>query len=243
MKPYQSDAICDLAAALAKAQAEMTHASKDAKNPHLKSKYADLSAVIDAARPHLAKNGLSVVQVTETDEAGTVVLMTQLSHASGQWVRGWYPVKPVKNDPQGFGSALTYARRYSYAAIVGVAASGEDDDGNAATNGGPASPRNEPEYRGVFDSRDLLDAFIKNCIDAIGKADRLAEVKNQKTLNMAKWGAMKDSGIAADKDGYERIVAAYNAAFARHQPKPATVDAAKGAASLPPDVANDPIQY
>jgi hypothetical protein len=241
MKQYQSEAINDLAAALAKAQAEMTHASKDAKNPHLKSKYADLSAVIDAARPHLAKNGLSVVQVTDPGELDTVVLMTQLSHASGQWVRGWYPVKPVKNDPQGFGSALTYARRYSYAAIVGVAASGEDDDGNAASGGSPAAPKTEPEYRGVFDTRDLLDAFVKSCVAAIGRADNLAEVKSQKTLNLAKWGAMKDSSNAPDREGYERIVAAYNEAFAKYQPKPTTVDAAKGAASLPADVANDPI--
>jgi hypothetical protein len=132
----QSDNINDLAAALAKAQASITHATKDANNPFFKSKYADLPAVIDAARPHLAANGLSVVQITESFPDGNVTLVTQLQHASGQWIRGTYPVKPVKADPQGLGSAITYARRYAYCAITGVAAAGEDDDGNAASNAG-----------------------------------------------------------------------------------------------------------
>jgi hypothetical protein len=243
MKQYQSENINELATALAKAQAEMTHAAKDSKNPHLKSKYADLSAILDAARPHLAKNGLSVVQITESDEAGSVILMSQLSHASGQWIRSWYPVKPVKNDPQGFGSALTYARRYSYAAIAGVAASGEDDDGNAASNGNQSAANNEAEKSSVFETSELLSVFVKNCIEALGKSDSLEDVKNQRILNLAKWNAMKNSASNADKAGYEQIVSSYNEMFTKHQAKPTTVEAAKAAVSLPADVANDTIPF
>src|SRR3954463_13098825 len=105
MRQYQTESINELAAALAKAQADMTHAGKSVDNTFFKSKYADLPAVIDAAKPHLAKNGLSVVQIPDFDESGKVTLMTQMMHSTGQWIRSWYPVTPVKNDPQGLGSA------------------------------------------------------------------------------------------------------------------------------------------
>jgi hypothetical protein len=136
---YQSESINELAGALAKAQAEITHAKKDENNPFFNKKYADLPAVIDAARAALSKNGLCVIQATQMMDDGRVYLVTQLSHSSGQWIRSSYPLKPVRDDPQGMGSALTYARRYAYASIVGVAASGEDDDGNAASNPGAAN--------------------------------------------------------------------------------------------------------
>ena len=167
-KQYQSEAINELAAALAKAQAEMQHAGKTAENPFFKSKYADLPAVIDAARPFLAKNGLAVTQPIDIDESGNLTLVTQLSHASGQWMRSWYPVRPVKNDPQGLGSAVTYARRYSYCSLVGVAAD-DDDDGNAAsgnTNGNghaqPAPPA-APAYRPHDPVRPQKDAYVVAC--------------------------------------------------------------------------------
>lgn len=242
-KQYQSDTINELATALAKAQAEMTHAAKGVDNTFFKSKYADLPAIIDVARPHLAKNGLSVVQLPDVDEAGNITLMTQLMHASGQWMRSWYPVKPVKNDPQGFGSALTYARRYSYASITGVSAVGEDDDGNAASE----KSNKPPEYKGVFDSEDLLSTFVANCVTAIKAAENGPAVKDQKELNLAKWNAMKDSSNPLDRGGYEAIVATYNEAFnkfkAMKEAKPSTVDAAKQAALLPASVANDQIDF
>lgn len=142
----QSESIAKLAEALAKAQADMSHAHKGAENPFFKSKYADLPAVIDAARPHLTANGLSVMQVTDFDEAGMWVV-TQLSHSSGEWIRGRYKINPVKNDPQGVGSAITYARRYSYQAMVGIATSMDDDDGNAASGNGVKKVSSAAENR------------------------------------------------------------------------------------------------
>lgn len=128
-----SSGLAELAKALAKAQGAMGAAKKDAMNPHFKSKYADLAAVWDAIRAPLADNGLSVVQrVTSAREGVTVE--TILLHASGEWVRDrcWLPV--AQQTPQAYGSAITYARRYSLSALVGVAAD-EDDDGNAASDG------------------------------------------------------------------------------------------------------------
>lgn len=126
----------ELATALAKAQAEIKTALKDSKNPHFKSSYADLTSVWDACRQALTANGLSVIQKTDFSE-GEVWLETILLHASGEQIAGRYPLRPQQQTPQGFGSALTYARRYSLAAMVGVVAD-EDDDGNAAS-----APRHE----------------------------------------------------------------------------------------------------
>lgn len=126
----QSEQINELAAALAKAQGAIKGAAKDTANPFFKSKYADLASVWDACRTQLTANGLSVIQ-TMDDSQGGVTVVTTLAHSSGQWIRGRLTMKPVKDDPQGIGSAITYARRYALAAMVGVAP--EDDDGNAAS--------------------------------------------------------------------------------------------------------------
>lgn len=126
----------ELGTALAKAQAEIKAALKDSKNPHFKSSYADLTSVWDACRAALTKNGLSVIQKTDFSE-GEVWLETMLLHSSGENITGRYPLRPQQQTPQGYGSALTYARRYSLAAMVGVVAD-EDDDGNAAS-----APRSE----------------------------------------------------------------------------------------------------
>lgn len=129
---HKSDSIDALAAALAKAQAKIESATKSAKNPFYKSSYADLPAVWEACRKPLTDNGLSVVQLTDTSENGTV-LESVLMHSSGQWISCHYPIKAVKDDPQSMGSALTYSRRYSLMALVGIVADFEDDDGNAAS--------------------------------------------------------------------------------------------------------------
>ena len=127
-----SPTIGKLAGALAKAQAKITGATKDSENPFFKSKYADLAAVLDAARGPLSENGLAVIQTTAYDNTG-ICMITTLAHESGEWIRGKLWLRPTKADPQGMGSAITYARRYAYAAIVGIAQ--VDDDGNAASAG------------------------------------------------------------------------------------------------------------
>lgn len=125
----QSETIGTLAAALAKAQGEIENAKFNRVNPHFKNKYADLTAIFDAVRSPLSKNELAVTQTIEVRETG-MVLSTKLMHSSGEWLGSEYPL-PVSARPQEFGSALTYAKRYSLASIVGVSAD-EDDDANAA---------------------------------------------------------------------------------------------------------------
>ena len=135
----QSPEIDKLAAALAVVQAGLKPAVKDAVNPHYKSRYADLSAVWDACREALGANGLSIVQVGDVTDQYQAVLHTRLLHVSGQWIGGVYPLAPAAAGPQAMGSALTYARRYCLAALLGIVAE-EDDDGNAAS-APPARPR------------------------------------------------------------------------------------------------------
>jgi hypothetical protein len=130
-----SEARGALAKALATAQSQIKGATKDATNPHFKNKYADLSSVWDACRKPLSENGLSILQYTVIHE-GQPALVTMLLHVSGESVEGLTPLLVGKQDMQALGSAITYARRYGLAAMVGVAP--EDDDGQAAvaTNGG-----------------------------------------------------------------------------------------------------------
>ncbi len=125
----QSEQINELAASLSKAQGKITGALKDSSNPFFKTKYADLASVWDACREQLSANGLAVVQ-TVSGEGEMLRVTTSLIHSSGQWMRDTLPLKPSKSDPQGIGSAITYARRYALAAIVGVAQI--DDDAEAA---------------------------------------------------------------------------------------------------------------
>lgn len=142
----------DLHAAMAKAFSEIEGASKDRYNPAFKSKYADLSSVVEAVKPALRKNCLFFAQITHEQQGG-VCVETVVHHASGQSMSfGKLFVPASKQDAQGYGSALSYARRYSLMTAFGVCP--EDDDGNAAVKQAPqrAEPadRIDDEQRGVL---------------------------------------------------------------------------------------------
>lgn len=124
-----SQALDQLATALAAAQAKMGNAAFNRVNPHFKSKYADLAAIREATLPALTANGLAIVQYTSAGADGEIWLTTKLLHKSGQSIEGTYPI--ARGTPQQMGSALTYAKRYSWSAMCGVAAD-DDDDANAA---------------------------------------------------------------------------------------------------------------
>lgn len=107
----------------------MENAVKDTSNTFFNSKYATLASVLNAVRGPLASNGLSIVQHSRSAGTG-VVVSTMLMHESGEWLCDKGPLLPVtKKDPQGYGSAITYGRRYGLSSILGI--SQEDDDGNA----------------------------------------------------------------------------------------------------------------
>ncbi len=120
----------NIAAAYAHAFAEIEAATKTASNPHFKSKYADLTSVIDAIKPHLVKHDLFFIQRPRPSDGG-VTIETSLHHVSGEELNlGILFVPANKNDAQAYGSALSYARRYALVTAFGVPT--EDDDGNAA---------------------------------------------------------------------------------------------------------------
>jgi hypothetical protein len=131
----KSETIANLAAALTKAQAEMSGAKKSAKNPFFKSKYANLEEVIHCVKEPFANNGLSFAQFPVSED-GSAGVETIIMHESGEFISNSFMLKCAKNDPQGMGSAITYARRYGLQAAVGVPA--EDDDGEVAMKRKPA---------------------------------------------------------------------------------------------------------
>jgi len=186
----QSDKLDALFAALSKAQGEIAGAKKDSTNPFFKSSYADLASVCDALREPFTKNGLSYIQLTEED--GTVV--TMLCHSSGQWIKGRLKIDPVKKDPQGIGSAITYARRYALAAIAGVAQI--DDDGEAAMS------RKAEEHRFKPGEKDKIISQVKDCLDSgdgHGIKEIFAEYDTQEE-KIKVWSLFSSSERAAIKE-------------------------------------------
>ncbi len=127
-----SESLARIGAALSKAQASVKVAIKGSTNPHLKTRYADLSSVWAACRAVLAENELSVVQLPVSDDPGYVALETMLLHSSGEFISARCRVRLPKDDPQGAGSGLTYLRRYALSAALGIVAD-EDDDAEAAS--------------------------------------------------------------------------------------------------------------
>lgn len=152
-----------VAAALVKAQKEFGPALKSSSNPHFRSKYADLSACVEAVIEGLNNNGIALMQRVSPSDSG-VIVETVFIHESGEMINcGQLHVPASKHDAQGYGSALTYARRYSLMAACGIAP--EDDDGNAASKRptAPAAP-----------TPDITDHLA--AIQASANSDELATV-------------------------------------------------------------------
>jgi hypothetical protein len=167
-----------LAKAMARAQGDLGPVLKDKTNPAFKSKYADLGAVLEAILPALNRAGLSLIQSPSYD--GSLVGVTSvLLHESGEWMEATLHMKPVKMDPQGIGSCITYARRYAALAIAGAAP--EDDDANAASGAvdrgqrvvkvdvGPVDMPSGMTNRDAKDLHGKLARGIENCgsLDAL----------------------------------------------------------------------------
>jgi len=132
-----------LVEALIAAQKEFAPALKLSENPHFRSKFVDLATAWDAVKTALWNHGLTVLQTTDVRENGATVLVTHLEHTSGQQRISVYPLIPAKDrDPQALGAALTYARRYTLMAILGLAP--EDDDGETASKKGNSEPPKAP---------------------------------------------------------------------------------------------------
>lgn len=166
----------ELAAALVKCQSMVEGAKKGKKNDHFRSKYADLGAVLDACSEALSSSGLAVLQFPTQGPPGTVGLRTVVVHETGQSIEDTFymPLKDSTN-PQAVGSALTYARRYSLMAALGIAP--EDDDGNAAarSSGVQSTSVTAPK---VVDTDGLRKLFISSFESAQkhGQVDKMKAV-------------------------------------------------------------------
>ena len=176
-----STEINELAAALAKAQGEIENAGKNAKNPHFKSTYADLSEVLNVARPVLSKHGLSIVQMPVSSDDSKIGVITRLMHSSGQYIQSSLDIKVGGNNPaHAAGSAITYLRRYSAAAFVGIAQ--EDKDANDVV---PAKVVNVPDE----DLVAMIDSLPTECREKMstwdGDIKSLTEVQKRWIRNNA----------------------------------------------------------
>jgi hypothetical protein len=145
-----SEQLKEFYTALSKFQGSIKGAIKDSENPFFskgdkKSLYADLDACWEAIREELSKNGFSIIQ-GEAFKETMWIMETRLAHSSGQWIETDYPIKAIKEDPQTFLAASTYARRGSLSAIIGL--SQRDDDGNEASER-PVQTRQQPEIKNV----------------------------------------------------------------------------------------------
>lgn len=215
----KSEQINELAAALAKAQAKIESASKSARNPFYKSNYADLPAVWAACREHLSSNNLSVAQLTDTGEHG-ILLETVLMHSSGQWISSLYPVNPVKDDPQGLGSAITYARRYALMALVGIVADFEDDDGEKAM--GREAPitysASKPSQHETIHGPSTLRASPPTGDNAKAKAwtmEAIAAIRRASGEELKAWKRLNAKALekldATEPEMYQDVIDNFNA--------------------------------
>ena len=180
-----------IATALVKAQKEFGPALKSSSNPHFRSKYADLAACVEAVIEGLNNNGIALTQRVSPCENG-VIVETVFVHESGEVINcGQLHVPAAKQDAQGYGSALTYARRYSLMAACGIAP--EDDDGNAASKRptAPAAP--------AVDVTDHIAA-----IEASANSDELAKMYQDAIKACGQDQAAQAKVIAAKKARIER---------------------------------------
>ncbi len=162
--------------AFVKAQKEFAPALKSSSNPHFKSKYADLAACVEAVIDALNNNGIAMIQRTHDDERG-VTVETVFIHESGECLEGGrLHVPAAKQDPQGYGSALTYARRYSLMAACGIAP--EDDDGNAASQPRKQAANQAPQQAQGKQAGPEPDAEILAQFNAAATVPALTQVMN-----------------------------------------------------------------
>lgn len=178
MKLFYSKDIGELSKALAAAQTEMGRAAKDSTNPHFKSKYADLNSCLDAVLPALNKHGIALTQFPGNDDE-RISLVTMLTHSSGQYMGSEATMKAERAGPHAHGSALTYLRRYSVAAVCGLMQ--EDDDGNTAqaATSKPTAAKSISESQAA-QLQDMIDATGTDMAKFLGymQVDKIAAMSS-----------------------------------------------------------------
>lgn len=177
--------------ALAKAQGEIEAASKDKVNPAFKSKYADLTSVWAAIRPSLSKHGISITQWPIHSADGRLHIVTRLAH-DGEWITAHFSIPVVKQDPHGYGSATTYAKRFSLAACVGVVAD-DDDDGNAASNRPTYEPKQVTPSATVAAPSAPVESLGDQIVRRFNEASSAAEFEGHVQRAQARWDKLSNT--------------------------------------------------
>jgi hypothetical protein len=180
---HKSESITNIAKALILFQVKMGEVYKDAKNPFFKSSYATLSTIQESIKEPLIESGLTVCQFP-TGEHG---LTTLILHESGEYLLSNYTMTPVKNDPQGIGSCITYQKRYALVSALNLNVQDEDDDANKATYG-----NNKPEDKPWLNKGKVFDAAVTKLksgdttIEKIKSAYKLSKEIETELLNQIK---------------------------------------------------------
>ena len=196
----KSESIVKLAIALAKFNTEVGSISKDASNPFFKKDYVTLDKLIISTKDILAKNGLSVMQFP-TEKEGMVGVITILTHESGEFIESEpFYLKPVKNDPQSYGSAITYARRYSYQAVLSLN-TGEDDDAHCAVH--YKEEEGEEDVMNEYVPKRLSEAQIKRLYAIAAKAN----IEKSMVLKAIKQEFKVEKAELLTKDQYDELCA------------------------------------
>ena len=152
----KSQTISELCKALTLFHVKVGDIVKDAKNPFFKSSYATLQNIQEAIREPLIECQLTVSQHPEGEHGLTTILM----HSSGEWIESYYVMTPVKNDPQGIGSCITYQKRYALVSILNLSVNDPDDDGNQATYGNK-NPNDKKELPWLNNDSNVYLAAIE----------------------------------------------------------------------------------
>lgn len=203
-----SESIAKIAPALLKAQKAITFAAKDSTNPHFRSKYADLPSVIDACKKPLNDNGIAFMQFLAPSDTGFIAIATRLQHESGEWIESVATCPLPKSDPQGYGSACTYVRRYSLASAVGLYQ--DDDDGQAASKpvsritpiaGSLDALSKEDQQKAKDIAAEIVDLWTQEKTTAAYEAFYEADLSNEMKLGV--WEVMQPNSKV--RNGIKKI--------------------------------------
>jgi hypothetical protein len=203
---YCSSGITELAKAMLKVQTALSPALKDKTNPFTKSTYATLNSVMESCRSALLAESIWLTQYPAPVEPGCLGLVTKLTHAeSGEWQSSLLIMPLPKADPQGYGSALTYARRYALSAMLGMV-SEDDDDGEAAKSPSPRritskNPHNAPQKHDVCEDDLEQGETSKNALKS--------KLESHLSSSLPKIDGIKYQTVTA-QDGRSCIVASGN---------------------------------
>lgn len=176
----RSQSLTELSKGLAAFQAKMGAIKKDSSNPFFKNKYASLSTILASINPLLSECGLSVSQFPDGETGLTTILM----HTSGEYLQATYHIHPVKSDPQGIGSAITYARRYAIGAVLGLNID-DDDDGNSSST----TPKGKKQENGM--SEEVYQQWV-DLVEACTTIEELTKKYNENAKAIADMPVVKN---------------------------------------------------